>query len=437
MIKHLVALYPPRWRRRYGAEILSVIEGQSLSLGVAWDLLRGAVNAWLRPDIAIVSLALAGGPGGAIFLRGIGFRPAGLWMSKPVVVERGDRTVTVRQLVATPDRTDLTYEISCLPSEAARVGRTQDEVRLRVGSQQYRISRLHAQSAQITSRRVTRTLRLEPLPLTVRRVELDVTSPILGAWSHSIALEPFSSDDTVDQWAPNRSVAHAGVTLTARTVRFTATETTVEIEAATSDDAVFTGLGGLDSRRDGRTALKLRDHRGHAYRERAGQADIDYVDPSGQVEIAIFEPVPVDAGDLELEVPFVYLEHSSGSIAIELPVAAPAIGTLGGHAIRITDARAGNIPGGAYRGPGIELTLDLGGWHNDRRVLKPRDAAMNGEPVPISILGQLRLSDPGSRTLALADHADSTGAEVATLSGAGRRSRLSHPATTATLRARS
>lgn len=394
-MRQLITLYPRAWRERYGLEILSLIEGQPTSLGLAWDLMRGAIAAWVRPDIAITRLAFAGGPGGAIFLRGVGFRPAGLWMPSPIVIERDGRTLTVQQLVVTPERTDLIYEIACAPADAARVGRRHENVVLLDGAQAYRVSRRHVQSGQVLPGKLTRTLRLEPMPLTVGRVELQVSSEILGAWSHSIMLEPFERETAAEQIAPNSAATHAGITLTLRAVNFTSTETAVEIEATTDvTGAVFTGLGGLDGRRDGPTALTLRDQRGRVYNERVRRDAVDYADPSGQMETALFEPLPVEGLDLEIEIPFVCLEDPSGRLAFELPVTAPVTGVLGGNAVRVVGARAFEIPAGAYRGPGLAVDLDLGGWQNDRRVLKPRHAELDGRLSPICFLGRLRMTDP-------------------------------------------
>jgi hypothetical protein len=47
----LLRLYPPGWRRRYGAEISELVAAQPFSLGSAIDLLAGAVDAWLHPDL--------------------------------------------------------------------------------------------------------------------------------------------------------------------------------------------------------------------------------------------------------------------------------------------------------------------------------------------------------------------------------------------------
>ena len=46
----LLALYPPRWRRRYGDELRALIGSQRFSLHAAVDLIAGAIDAWLEPQ---------------------------------------------------------------------------------------------------------------------------------------------------------------------------------------------------------------------------------------------------------------------------------------------------------------------------------------------------------------------------------------------------
>jgi hypothetical protein len=46
----LLALYPPRWRRRYGDELRTLIGQQGFSLHAAVDLIAGAIDAWIEPQ---------------------------------------------------------------------------------------------------------------------------------------------------------------------------------------------------------------------------------------------------------------------------------------------------------------------------------------------------------------------------------------------------
>ena len=46
----VLALYPPRWRRRYGDELRELIGSQPFSLHAVIDLIAGAIDAWLEPQ---------------------------------------------------------------------------------------------------------------------------------------------------------------------------------------------------------------------------------------------------------------------------------------------------------------------------------------------------------------------------------------------------
>jgi hypothetical protein len=48
----LLKLYPPRWRRRYGGELTELVAAQPFSIGAAFDLMAGAIDAWFHPQLA-------------------------------------------------------------------------------------------------------------------------------------------------------------------------------------------------------------------------------------------------------------------------------------------------------------------------------------------------------------------------------------------------
>lgn len=57
----LLALYPRAWRRRYGAEIAELLAQEPLNMRLVIDLVRGALDARLHPELAGPILAAAGG----------------------------------------------------------------------------------------------------------------------------------------------------------------------------------------------------------------------------------------------------------------------------------------------------------------------------------------------------------------------------------------
>jgi hypothetical protein len=46
----LLKLYPPRWRRRYGREFLALIAPQRFSFITVFDIIGGAIDAWIQPQ---------------------------------------------------------------------------------------------------------------------------------------------------------------------------------------------------------------------------------------------------------------------------------------------------------------------------------------------------------------------------------------------------
>lgn len=61
----LLRAYPRKWRERYGAELQALVGEQRVSLRLCMDLLRGAADAHLHPELASVPhrVAAVGGSG--------------------------------------------------------------------------------------------------------------------------------------------------------------------------------------------------------------------------------------------------------------------------------------------------------------------------------------------------------------------------------------
>jgi hypothetical protein len=64
-MKHrsLLRLYPPRWRQRYEEEVGALVDEQPLGAGVVLDLLRGAFDAHIHPELGAPSLVGSTGSG--------------------------------------------------------------------------------------------------------------------------------------------------------------------------------------------------------------------------------------------------------------------------------------------------------------------------------------------------------------------------------------
>lgn len=74
----LLKLYPPGWRRRYGDELADLIGAQRFSIGTVIDLMAGAIDAWIHPEMAVpVRNAPAAEGGETMFARMMKLRCAG------------------------------------------------------------------------------------------------------------------------------------------------------------------------------------------------------------------------------------------------------------------------------------------------------------------------------------------------------------------------
>jgi hypothetical protein len=60
----LLGLYPRAWRRRYGQELEPILGTEQLSLSLAIDLVRGAIDAHLHPGLLRPADRLARGSNG-------------------------------------------------------------------------------------------------------------------------------------------------------------------------------------------------------------------------------------------------------------------------------------------------------------------------------------------------------------------------------------
>ena len=48
----LLKLYPPRWRRRYGQELKELVAAQPFSIAAVIDIIAGAIDAWIYPQLS-------------------------------------------------------------------------------------------------------------------------------------------------------------------------------------------------------------------------------------------------------------------------------------------------------------------------------------------------------------------------------------------------
>jgi hypothetical protein len=76
----LLRLYPAPWRQRYGEEFLALISERPQSLEDRVDIVRGAIDARLHPQLAVPAPQLADRAGFAVF-AGLGLFVAGILLA--------------------------------------------------------------------------------------------------------------------------------------------------------------------------------------------------------------------------------------------------------------------------------------------------------------------------------------------------------------------
>jgi hypothetical protein len=334
--------------------------------------------------------------GALTFVPGVGFRQPGVRLAAPSSVERDGLTLTVRELVCAPEGTDLTYDISdgspggtCIIPGKGQNAFDAGRIVFRVGDQQH--GGLMLRSARVIAGGMRYVCAGGALPMATDHLELSITGGYYGDWSIPLDLVPFTADDGAMR-SLDATATHEGITIHVRGISTTAAATALSSEM-TSDAAVqrMCGLGGLHSRRDGPSLLRLRDEHARMYAEIAQPDAVE----SGGPALAVFEPLAADARELELEVPFVYVEESLAPVTVPLPVEAPVDLTLGAYPIRILSS--GPAPDSRRRqnfGPALAIRLDLGQWHGDRRVLHPARATIDGQDRGIGWGNGINTTDP-------------------------------------------
>lgn len=76
----LTRLYPPAWRARYEAELLILLEERPAKLPDRFDLIRGALDARLHPQVVHHSAEPDSGPDGLLGVGALAIIGGGLWV---------------------------------------------------------------------------------------------------------------------------------------------------------------------------------------------------------------------------------------------------------------------------------------------------------------------------------------------------------------------
>lgn len=411
-MRSLLRLYPRRWRERYGAELEAFLDATPWSPRLLLDLLKGAVDANLHPDLAVRRFALIGPPA-QVFVPNIGFRSTGLRLEHPLRHLDGDRTLTINHLVCTSSMVDISFDVTDaqalrdLPDGPVRLplkmgpefamSLRHDRFSFHFGDRLERMESGPGDTFAIPGGIRRNWVLRPPLPLDLTEVELQFSSAHLGRWSVPVALEPFAASDEVRRFDVAADDTHEGITIAVRGLALSDHFTAIDLSMSVSADVECAGIGGLEGMRQGASALLLRDQTGRTYVEMERPFGM-HVASSATGDAAYFDPIAAGAEELELVVPFAYLRHHRETrVDIELPVASPAKVMFGDFPITVVaSAPVPDNPGAParHRGRGLGFDLDLGSWQGDRRVLVPTYVVVDDRTSGYRYTKVFRMSAP-------------------------------------------
>jgi hypothetical protein len=313
-----------------------------------------------------------------VYLADVGFRPAGVRLAAPVRAVVGKHSLTLGEVIATPQGTDLTYHLSGLTGDEGYTPR-QDIVTIAKADDQRVLTRgsfSFGSDRALLRRRISSTSALPPW---TGPVAVAIAIAGVGEFRLEAELRPFGPETDAPRRDVNASATHERITVTVRGVGAAREETAVEVEVEVGEDECCVGIGALSGHRMGPTALSLSDESGRVYMERWQEpGNIDHA------TLALFQPLHPEAREVELAVPYVFVEEVNATTeTFRLPVTSPVDLRLGRNAIRIlstarvpANPRARSIH---YQQPALGVELDLGGWRGDRRVVLPGAPLVDGD----------------------------------------------------------
>jgi hypothetical protein len=313
-----------------------------------------------------------------VFLPGIGFRQQGVRLVEPAHGEAAGRTLTLHDLIASLDGTELVYDITY--DDEDREVRAHESIVVRHGGHEYDLGggTVAIWSEDGVWRRAVRSE--QKFPATAGRVQVEVAVSGLGEWKVTGEFVTFGQD------AQSRDLdvsdTRDGITVHLHTFSISKVVTAVEVSATTTEEGAFIeGIGAYSTTRMGPTALTLRDQALRVYGEQPHDPRLVDAVPQGRY-FALFGPIPEDAREFALEVPFVIVQECNEEVTFDVPVSTPATLDYGRYRARVL--RTYGAPGTTdvaslpYREPGLGIDIDLGGWQDGRRMLAPRHVLVDG-----------------------------------------------------------
>jgi hypothetical protein len=313
-----------------------------------------------------------------VFLPGIGFRQQGVRLVEAAHSEAAGRTLTLRDLIASPDGTELVYDLT-YDAEGGEL-RARESIVIRHGAREYDLGSgtVAVWSTDGVWRRAIRSK--VGFPATAGLAEVEVAISGLGEWRVTGALTEFGRG--AESRDLDASDMRDGITVHLHSFCLSDGVAAVEVSATTSaEGTIVEGIGAYSTTRMGPSALTLRDQALRVYSEQLHDPRLDDAMPQGR-QFAVFEPVPDDAREFALEIPFVYVDECNTQVSFDVPVSTPANVAYGRYRASIlrtyTAPARPDATSQRYREPGLGVDIDLGGWQDGRRMLVPRRILVDG-----------------------------------------------------------
>lgn len=328
-------------------------------------------------------------PSELIFVPGIGFRPStSATLPTPVSAERGEWSVTIERFLSSPQKTEMVFSLTG-PGGPPLSGKlfvplgmpewSHLPISLRHASGTVELTNEGRQGPSGMSARPGTHLRtIHPtvrfLPLPAGTMELAVVfDGAPGNWVVPVTLTP-STQYGLPARALEVADTHHGVTLTSHGVARSDTTTAVDVYASldpTPQPRFMRSLGVQRFRPGDEPQFTLSDDRGNELREFA-LFDDEVASGRELHQVLVFPAVDTNAARGVLIISDVVLAESIGTWTT-LPVPSDSIVRLGTF-----DVHAMVMKTQGRHGPVVQVSLDDGGWHDDRRLLYPEAVWVNG-----------------------------------------------------------
>ena len=335
-----------------------------------------------------------------VFVPGAGFRPASAHtLVTPVIETRGEWTVTVERLIATPDSTELGFTVNGPMAGSGDPGDApyamNDPVRL--GEPDGRVLELlpgrrgpiaWSGSAHSSARTIRRSLFFDALTAGTTHVDV-LLGGATGDWTVPVDLTPATVHGLPAQRIDSEDTHH-GVRIAATAVARAGSMTAVEVHTSFAPTPLprhMRSLGTKTRMRGDDPQFTLTDDAGSQLVEFASFQDA-VTRGSDLHEVLVFPPLAASATAAMLTIPHVRVAEYTGS-PVTLPIPSDADIQLGQYAVH---ARVSRDRG--FKGEAVRVELDDGGWHDDRRLVYAESVRVDGVDRGVGFKNLLELPMP-------------------------------------------